>query len=156
MQTFSNMRRNSTHKQTLLSLLLLIGFYIYESVASMQMWLPPLIGVSLVFFIRYDKQDRMYHFLAIIGCIVFIESENSLPMGTLLGLFLVLALFVIPRVQMMFDSMRITRLACVLSAYIGFYIIALVVDMMTGSTIAPSLWIMLYYIVLEIIVAIFI
>ena len=154
MQTFSNMRRNSSHKQTLLSILLFVGFYIYESIASMNIWLPPLVGVCLALFVRYDKQDNLYRFLAIIGYMVVIESENELPMGMLLALFLLLAFFVIPRIRIMFDSVRITRIACVILAYIGLLIASIATDILTGNT-TPNVWILLYYAVWEIIIVMF-
>lgn len=155
MQTFSNMRRNSTYKQTLLSFFLFLGFYIYESIASMQMWLPPLIGVCLVLFIRFGKDDGGYRFLAIIGCLAFIESENALPIGSLLVLFLILSLFVIPRIQYVFNTIRATRIACVILAYVSLYIGTLLLDVIMGSSIAPNIMMILYYIVIEIVIVMF-
>ncbi len=156
MQTFSNMRRNSTYKQTLISILLFVGFYVYESVASMQMWLPPFIGVCLSLFMRFDKQDNFYGFLAVVLGVILIEAENNLPMGMLLGLFLFLSFLVIPRIQAVLDTPRIARAIYVVLAYVGFYFLALMIDGLMGSSIAPNMWIVLYYMFIEIIVVMFV
>ena len=94
------MRRSGSYKQTLLGIALFATLYAYESLASMTIWLPPLIGVvCLVLFMKFDKEDRFDSFIALLFGVALIESENNLPLGMLLGLFLFLALLVVPSIQ---------------------------------------------------------
>lgn len=156
MQTFSNMRRSGAYKQTLLALALFLALCVYESAAGMLLWLPPLIGVCLSLFMRFDKEDNFYGFLAILAGMALIEAENGLPMGMILGLFLVLYVLIIPRIQAVLNTPRIARATYVSLAYVGFYLLSCVLDSMLGSNITPSVWIMLYYMIIEILVAMFI
>lgn len=149
------MRRNSSYKQAFLGFLLFIGLYTYESAASMQIWLPPLMGVCLGLFIRFDKEDNFYASLAILAWIMLIESQNNLPMGMVLGLYTGLYLFAIPRLQTLLTTSRITWVIYVFLAYSGFYILAFIIDTFMGSAIAPSIWIILYFITFESIIAMF-
>ncbi len=155
MQTFSNMRRNSTHKQTLVVFILFIGLYIYESIASMWIWLPPFIGIYFILFLHFDKEDNFYGFLAVLCGIAFIEAENNLPLGIVLGLFLFLSLFVVSRIQIVLSTLRTARVVYIALAYVNFYIVLSLFDAFMGSTITPSIWIVLYYIAIEILVVIF-
>lgn len=155
MQTFSNMRRSGSYKQTLLGVALFIGLYAYESLASMTIWLPPLIGVCLGLFMKFDTEDRFYSFIALLFGIALIESENNLPLGMLIGLFLFLTLFVVPRIQSILNTPKLAKASYVALAYLGFYVVALVLDSTMASSIAPSLWILLYYLALEIVIVMF-
>lgn len=155
MQTLSNMRRNSSHKHTLLAFLFLVGFYTYESIASMQIFMPPLLGVCLCLFLRFDSQDKFYSFLTVCIGVLLIESENNLPLGMLFGLFLFLGFFIIPRVQAVLNTPKIARASYVVLAYFGFYLLALLFDWLWGSVITPNVWIIIYYIVLEMCMVVF-
>ncbi|CAM3308198.1 hypothetical protein [Helicobacter labetoulli] len=155
MQTFSNMRRSGSYKQTLLGVALFIGLYAYESLASMTIWLPPLIGVCLGLFMKFDKEDRFYSFMALLFGVALIESENNLPMGMLLGLFVFLALLVVPSIQTFLNTPKFAKASYVALAYLGLYIVAMILDIATGSSITPPFFIMLYYVAIEIVIVMF-
>lgn len=155
MQTFSNMRRNSTHKQTLIAFVLFVGLYIYESIASMWIWLPPFIGIAFILFLRFDKEDNFYGFLAVLWGIAFIEAENNVPLGMVFGLFLFLSWLIVSRIQIILSTLRTARIVYIILAYVSFYIMLSLFDAFMGSAIAPSIWIVFYYISIEILIVIF-
>ena len=155
MQTFSNMRRSGSYKQTLLGIALFATLYAYESLASMTIWLPPLIGVCLVLFMKFDKEDRFYSFIALLFGVALIESENNLPLGMLLGLFLFLALLVVPSIQTLLNTPKLAKASYVALAYLGLYIVAMILDIATGSNVTPPFFIVLYYLVIEIVIVMF-
>lgn len=152
--------RISYHKKPKLThnlkpLFLGIGVFLYEIIASMQPLLPPLLGVALVLFIRYDESDDFYAFLAVIFGLFVIEIENNLPMGMILGLFVFIYALIVPRIQSLLDTPRLAKVTYALCAYVGFYLLGLGLDFIFGSEITPSFWLLLYYLALEIIVVIF-
>ena len=149
------MRRSSTHKQAILAIALFVGLYVYESVASLTIWLPPLIGVCLMYFIRFDREERFYSFVAVLCAIALIESENNIPLGSLLILFFFLSSLVMPRISAVLNTPRIAKTTCVVLAYVSFYIVALAVGYVLGDTFAPSVWMIAYYIVIEMVLVIF-
>lgn len=149
------MRRSSSYKQTLLSISLFIGLYAYESLVSMTIWLPPLIGVCLGLLMKFDKEDRFYSFLALLFGVALIESENNIPMGVLFGLFLFLALFVVPQIQTLLNTPKLAKVSYVALAYLGFYIVAMMIDITTGSHITPPFFMVLYYLAIEIVIVMF-
>ncbi|MCX2717224.1 hypothetical protein OQH61_05680 [Helicobacter sp. MIT 21-1697] len=149
------MRRNSTHKQTLIAFVLFVGLYIYESLASMWIWLPPFIGVCFILFLRFDKEDNVYGFLAILWGVALIEAQNNLPLGMVFGLFLFLSWFVVSRIQIILSTLRTARIVYVILTYVSFYIMLSLFDAFMGSAITPSIWIVFYYISIEILIVIF-
>lgn len=155
MQTFSNMRRSGSYKQTLLGITLFATLYAYESLASMTIWLPPLIGVCLVLFMKFDKEDEFYSFIALLFGVALIESENNLPLGMLLGLFLFLALLVVPSIQTLLNTPKLAKASYVALAYLGLYIVAVMIDIATGSNVTPPFFIVLYCLVIEIVIVMF-
>lgn len=90
MQTFSNMRRNSSHSQIIATALLFIAFFIYESLASRFALLPPLLGVLFYFFRRYDEQDDFWHFCLILVAVCIVAIFNDIALWFLPLLFGVL------------------------------------------------------------------
>lgn len=155
MQTFSNMRRNSFNKDILKAIILFAGLCIYESIASMLVFLPPLIGICLILFIRFDQSDNFYSFLAVICAVIFIEIENNIPLGFLLAVFLFLSLLVIPKIQVILNTPKMLKVAYVVLAYLSYYFTIEILDLIVGVNFSCSFLMILYFIVLEIIVAIF-
>lgn len=151
----SNTRRHRLNKQTLAIFALFIGLYLYESVVSMYFFLPPLIGVLFVLFVRFDEEDNFYAFLAIIAGILCLEAENNLPMGILLGLYLLLAFLVIPKLKIMINTPKVISVASVLIVYLGFYLLILFFRSTFGSEIMGKAWILLFYAVCEMTIVMF-
>lgn len=151
----SNVRRHRLNKQTFATFMLFVGLYLYESVVSMYFFLPPLIGVLFVLFVRFDDEDNFYAFLAIIAGILCLESENNLPMGILLGLYLFLALLVIPKLEIMINTPKVISVASVLIVYLGFYLLMLFFQSAFGSEMMGKAWMLLFYVVCEMIIVMF-
>lgn len=151
----SNTRRHRLNKQTFATFMLFVGLYLYESVASMYFFLPPLIGVLFVLFVRFDEEDNFYAFLAIVAGILCLETENNLPMGILLGLYLFLALLVIPKLEIMINTPKVISVASVLIVYLGFYLLMLFFQSTFGSEMMGKAWMLLFYVVCEMIIVMF-
>lgn len=154
MQTLSNMRRSSTYTQIFLSLLLFALSCIYVSLASMNVWIPPLIGVCFLLFLRFDKEYNLYSLLTLVVILMWIEANNNFPLGLLLGLFLILS-FITNRIQMVFDSRRLNNTIYVILAYVVLYIGLVSINIYTDSSFTPSIIMLLFYTLIEIIIAMF-
>lgn len=152
MQTFSNMRRNRAYKHALIAIFAFLALWVYESLATMWLYAPPLIGVAYYAFVRFsqasESKSNIYIFIAIICGLFIIEAENDLPFGLLLGLFTILSLFIMPRLQVLIGEYRIYKLSCVFVAYIGLFVASCFIYLLFKVPI-PSLWILLYFMIVE-------
>ena len=80
------MRRNSTYHQTLTPYLLFFLALVYESLASMSLYISPLLGVGFYYIIHYIHDETRYRdFLLIILYSLFVEiNRNMVPLSFLL------------------------------------------------------------------------
>lgn len=147
--------RHRLNKQTFATFGLFMGLYLYASVVGMYLFLPPLIGVCFVLFVRFDEEDNFYAFLAVIAGILCLESENNLPMGILLGLYLFLAFLVIPKLEIILNTPKVISVASVLIVYLCFYILMLLFQSTFDSEMMGKAWMLLFYVVCEVIIVMF-
>lgn len=127
MQTFSNMRRNSSYRDFIGIALLFIALFIYESLASRLSFLPPLLGVLFYLFKRYDEKESFWHFCLILVSISIVAIFNDITLWFLPLLFGVLA-FVFNFIFENFAESKVLRIAQVAGTYIGFFIALYTLD----------------------------
>ena len=73
------MRRNSTHHHPLIPYLLFIAAILYESLASMTLFMSPLLGVGFYYIIHYVYDERRYtHFILIFMYALYVEFNRGL------------------------------------------------------------------------------
>lgn len=152
MQTFSNMRRSSTNLQ-----LVKIGFFVligivYTSISSLNLWLPPLLGIYAVLFARFNNEDNYHAFVAVVFMIFFVECEYSIPMGSLLILFSVIYTMILPRIDLIIGNKRFNNLAYVIFVYLGCVAISYVYNSLFEISFFINLWFLFYFVIFEIIV----
>jgi len=114
MQTLSNMRRNSTYNSTLTPYLLFILAIIYESLASMTLYLSPLLGLGFYYIISYIHDEARYRdFFLIILYALYVEIDRNMIL--LSFLFFTLIFY-----KLLFESLKkyIHCQACLVVIYI--------------------------------------
>ena len=79
MQTLSNMRRNSTYHKTLTPYLLFVVAIVYESFASMTLFMSPLLGVGFYYIIQYIYDEARYRdFILIFAYALYVEIDRGM------------------------------------------------------------------------------
>jgi len=79
MQTFSNMRRNSTYHKTITPYILFIVAIVYESLASMTLFMSPLLGVGFYYIIQHIYDETRYRdFILIFLYALYVEIDRDM------------------------------------------------------------------------------
>ena len=138
MQTFSNMRRDSSNSQIIGTALLFIALFLYESLTSRFVFLPPLIGVLFYLFRRYDEQDDFWRFCLVLVAISVVGVFNDFALWFLPLLFAILA-FVFNFIFENLAESKVLRIMQVAGAYVGFFVALYILDGSFGfdSQITP-------------------
>ena len=123
MQTLSNMRRNSTYHQTLTPYLLFFIAIVYESLASITLFLTPLLGVGFYYIIQHIHDETRYRdFILIFAYALYVEIDRNM-------LLLSFVFFTIIFYKLLFSSFKKyihCQLCLVVSyvsiGYLGYYL----------------------------------
>lgn len=148
MQTFSNMRRGGSYSQSLKNIALFIVLFVYESLAGLLGFLPPLLGVFFLLLVHYDKEDDFWRFCIILSMLFVVEIFNDMPLGILLLLFLVLrhAIFLYIRT---FNAKRFLIILQIALVYFGLYLVFITFKSFGNPYFDINSLILVYYFVVE-------
>ncbi|HIV48561.1 hypothetical protein [uncultured Helicobacter sp.] len=148
MQTLSNMRRDSSHSQSLKNILFLLGLFVYECLASVIVYLPPLLGILFVLFVRYDTKGDFWRFCIIVAIIFVVEIFYDMPLWFLFVLFVVLY-YVVTLWLANFNAKYILNIAQVVFVYMGVYLAFIYTEIITGTPLLINPLVIVYYCVFE-------
>lgn len=154
MQTFSNMRRGGSYSQSLKNIALFIALFVYESLAGLLGFLPPLLGIFFLLLVHYDKEDNFWRFCIILSMLFVVEIFNDMPLGILLVLFLVLRYMAFLYV----DTLNAKRFLAVLQialVYFGLHLVLVTLKSFGNLYLDINPLILVYYFVVETIIASF-
>ncbi len=148
MQTFSNMRRGGSYSQSLKNIALFIALFVYESLAGLLGFLPPLLGGFFLLLVHYDKEDDFWRFCIILSMLFVVEIFNDMPLGILLILFLVLrhAVFLYIRT---FNAKRFLIILQIALVYFGLYLVFITFKSFGNPYFDINSLILVYYFVVE-------
>ncbi|PAF46618.1 hypothetical protein BKH46_06505 [Helicobacter sp. 12S02634-8] len=104
MQTFPHLRRNSTFKETLKALTLLVSFGIYTCLNDIFLFLPPMIGVLFILYAHASKKNQWIKVLAIVACLIFFELDHNKPAGILPIVFVIANWLVVKKFRLLFEE----------------------------------------------------
>ena len=103
MQTFSYMQRSLTNKKILTTLGIIIAFVLYQSLSSIYLLLPPLLGVLFFYFIRALEKEDLYSLVLIIILLLIFEAEKDFLLFSSLVYFTFIYRFVIPKLRVLIN-----------------------------------------------------
>ncbi|MGI0407220.1 hypothetical protein ACRE1S_03995 [Helicobacter himalayensis] len=154
MQTFSNMRRGGSYSQSLKNIALFITLFVYESLAGLLGFLPPLLGVFFLLLVHYDKEDDFWRFCIILSMLFVVEIFNDMPLGILLILFLVLRYVVFLYIRT-FNAKRFLIILQIALVYFGLYLVFITFKSFGNPYFDINSLILVYYFVVETVLASF-
>ena len=82
MQTFSTMRRNSTHKNNLRIFFLSVFFIVYVAITDIYYLLPPLFGVAFVLAQEKYEEESYGIFYFLVPFFIYFEASKGLPLSS--------------------------------------------------------------------------
>ena len=143
------MQRSISNQKSLTPLLYVALFVIYESLSSIYLFLPPLLGVLFLLFIKSLKNDDAIAIFLVVFCLLVFESEKGYLLFTTIIYFGLIYKFVLPKIEQNFNCNPCVKISIVLLAYIGFYFFNLLLSTVFLLPLVGINYYIIYYIVIE-------
>jgi len=143
------MQRSLTHQISINPIIILPLFLIYESLSSIYLLMPPLLGVIFYLFINAKESESIkLLFIVTVMLLIFEAEKGYLFLSTLLYFALIYQFF-IPYLKQNIVCKSCLKLVFILFAYIGYYLFILLLSQIFIFE-APSIDLhVLYYIFIE-------
>ncbi len=123
MQTFSNMRRNSTYHRAITPYILFVVAIIYESLASMTLFLSPLLGVIFYYIVHYIDDERRYNdFIFIALYSLYVEIDRGLVPFSFIFFTIIFYSFLFHSFKKYIHCHLCLVLSYVTIGYLGYYL----------------------------------
>jgi hypothetical protein len=147
------MQRNSSYKNFIDSVLWSIAFVLYESLSSIYLILPPLIGILFILFHNsLEKKDSISIFFIVISILV-LEAQKGFLVFSLLIFFLILHKFIVPKINQSLNSEKLNKFLYIAFAYLGYVVFyTLLSQIFIFQGISIDFYI-IYYIAFEYLIA---
>ena len=143
------MQRSIAHKKSLTPFLYVALFVIYESLSSIYLFLPPLLGVLFLLFIRSMDNDDSIAIFLVVFCIMVFESEKGYLLFSIAIYFALVYKFVLPKLHQNFSCPPCIKISVVLLAYIGFYFFGSMISNVFLTPMPSINYYVIYYIIIE-------
>jgi len=143
------MQRSIAYPYYIKAFSLFVLYLLYESLSTIYLFLPPLLGVLFFYFIRaLDKQDISLLLLVTLMLLLY-EADKGYLLFSSLVYFTFVYKFILPRLQQMIECKRCMLFIYVFFAYIGFWVFTLLLQQVLWMELPTLDWHVLWYIVFE-------
>ena len=142
-------RSISNQKPVKNAFIYIVLFIVYESLSSIYLFLPPLLGVLFVLLINALNRDDTISVLLIAFCLVVFEAENSYILFTSIIYLLIAYKFILPKVIQNFNCYSCVKFSYILIAYIGFFFFNTLFSSIFLIELPTASYYIIYYIVIE-------
>ncbi|WP_158654749.1 MULTISPECIES: hypothetical protein [unclassified Helicobacter] len=149
MQEFSSMSRNSSVKNIIANVILLVVFVCYLSLSSIYVIFPPLLGILFAKYIRDCREANFFGMFIVLLLCVFFELEKSNMIGPLYLLFLFLSYVVSKTALILQETTRMFRLIYVFLPYIFYFFILQSLTIINHQPPIPFNALVLWYLFCE-------
>ena len=95
------MQRSFTYQKILTGLALVPAFVLYQSLSSIYLLLPPLLGVLFFYFVQALEKEELPKLSLLILLLLVFEAEKDFLLFSSLVYFTFVYRFVIPRLRIM-------------------------------------------------------
>ena len=121
------MQRNSIYKTNLKYFFIFLLLIVYESLTSIYLYFSPLYGVAFYFIVKhiYSKEYLFRVVLAFLYIFVVEIDKGFIPLSFLL-FFAIYYFFIIDKIERFFNEKNYKIFFHILNAYIGYYLVNLI------------------------------
>ena len=143
------MQRSLANQKILSDIAIAIAFVLYQSLSSIYLFLPPLLGVLFFYFIHaLEKEDVRSLVLIIILLLVFEAEKDFLLFGTLVY-FTFVYRFIIPRLRIVISCDLCLKVIFLFLAYPGFIMYSYILNQVLWVETPSFDWHLFYYMFIE-------
>ncbi len=146
------MQRSLSYQTSLSPFIYVVFFVLYESLSSIYLFLPPLLGVLFFLFINALKHDNSLYAFLVIFCLIVFESEKGYNLFSAVIYFALVYKYILPRLEQNFSCSPCVKISIVLLAYVGFYFFGLMLSSIFLITMPSINYYVIYYIIIEFLV----
>ena len=143
------MQRSFAYKKTLTGFLLVIGFIVYQSLSSIYLLLPPMLGVLFFYFMYALEREDLSKLLLVIVLLLVFEAEKDFLLFSSLVYFTFLYRFVIPRLRVMISCAACLKVILIVLAYLGYVFFSYILNQVLWVELPSMDWHILYYMIVE-------
>lgn len=123
MYSISNMRRNSTYKNTINTSLFLLFLLFYNFLSSMYLYLPPLFALLFFYFVHLIKDSRYYALFFFTFLMFICEIDKGFYPGVLFIIYSLVYMLLFPKIVKIFDKFNILEILYIPIIYISYFLI---------------------------------
>ncbi len=143
------MQRSITHQRVVKSLGYMALFVLYSSLSTIYPFLPPLLGVLFVLFIKALDREDIFALALISFCLLVFEANNGYLFFSSIFYFYIAAKFLLPKVEQNFNCYSCIKIMYVLMAYIGYFFFLMLLSKIFLLPEQHMDYYIIYYIVIE-------
>ena len=143
------MQRSFTYKKILTGFLLVISFVLYQSLSSIYLLFPPMLGVLFFYFIHALEKEDLPKLLLVLVLLLVFEAEKDFLLFSSLVYFTFIYRFVIPRLRIMISCEICLKVLLLSLAYIGYVFFSYVLAQVLWVEVPSIDWHIFYYMFIE-------
>lgn len=143
------MQRSITNKKSIAPLVYIVLFAIYESLSSIYLFLPPLLGVLFVLFVYALEKEDTISVMAIAFCLVIFEADKGYILFSSIIYFIIVYKLIMPRLIQRTSCYSCIKISYILLAYLGFFLFNYILSKIFLSPMPTINYYIIYYIIIE-------
>lgn len=143
------MQRSLTNKKILTAIGIVAAFVLYQSLSSVYLLLPPLLGVLFFYFVRALENEDLHSLILIIILLLVFEAEKDFLLFSSLVYFTFIYRFVIPRLRVLINCWFCLKVIFLFLAYPGFIVFSYILNQVLWVEVPRVDWHMIYYMFAE-------
>ena len=143
------MQRSFTYKKILTGFLLVMSFGLYQSLSSIYLLFPPMLGVLFFYFIHALEKEDLPKLLLVISLLLVFEAEKDFLLFSSLVYFTFIYRFVMPRLRIMISCEVCLKALMIAIAYLGYVLFSYVLAQVLWVEVPSIDWHIFYYMFIE-------
>ena len=143
------MQRSITNKKSIAPLVYIVLFAVYESLSSIYLFLPPLLGVLFVLFVDALEREDTIAVMVVAFCLVLFEADKGYTLFTSIIYFIIVYKFIMPRLIQSTSCYSCIKISYIVLAYLGFFLFNYILSKIFLSPMPTMNYYIIYYIVIE-------
>lgn len=143
------MQRSFTYQKILTGFLLVVCFGLYQSLSSIYLLFPPMLGVLFFYFVDALEKEDLPKLLLVLVLLLVFEAEKDFLLFSSLVYFTFIYRFVMPSLRIMISCQVCLKILMLVIAYIGYVLFSYVLAQVLWVEVPSIDWHIFYYMFIE-------
>jgi len=143
------MQRNRSHQKPLSYLVYIALYVLYSSLASIYLFLPPLLSVLYLLFSKALDSKNILLLLSVSFCLLVFEANFGYMAFSSILYFYLLYKIIMPKIVQNFSCYSCIKISIVVLAYLGYFLFLTLFSNIFMLEAPEISYYIIYYIVIE-------